>query len=204
MICMVGLSITIALWICGSFFGINLVAAALIGLTIMLLGNVITWKQCLAEGAAWDTLIWFGALLAMAGKLKELGFIAWFSNGLGGFFSSLGLSWPLTLLFLTLIYHYAHYIFASASAHVSAMYTGVLVVLVSAGTPPKLAALVIGFSSSLFGGLTHYGIGAAPGYFATGYVPMNDWWRLGFILSTMQLVIWGTVGPFWWKFLGIY
>ena len=53
------LSLTVGLWVFGSKLGVGSVAAALNGLTILLVTGVITWKECLAEGPAWDTLVWF-------------------------------------------------------------------------------------------------------------------------------------------------
>ncbi|CAH9098044.1 unnamed protein product [Cuscuta europaea] len=42
--------------------------------------GVITWKECLAESVAWDTLTWFAALIAMANYLNKYGLISWFSE----------------------------------------------------------------------------------------------------------------------------
>ena len=44
------IAVTIFLWICGTWLGINSVAAALVGLSVLLLFNVVTWKECLADG----------------------------------------------------------------------------------------------------------------------------------------------------------
>ena len=40
----------------------------------------VTWKECLSDNAAWDTLTWFAALIGMASYLNKYGFIKWFSN----------------------------------------------------------------------------------------------------------------------------
>merc|ERR1712216_338563 len=87
------LSLTVGLWIFGSKFGVGSVAAALNGLAILLVSGVITWKECLAEGPAWDTLVWFAALIAMAGYLNTYGLIPAFSKGVVGVVSGLGLAW---------------------------------------------------------------------------------------------------------------
>lgn len=42
--------------------------------------GVVSWKQCLSDNQAWDTLTWFAALIAMAAYLNKFGFIAWFSD----------------------------------------------------------------------------------------------------------------------------
>jgi di/tricarboxylate transporter len=41
---------------------------------------VTNWKECLNNNAAWDTLTWFAALIAMAAALNKFGFIPWLST----------------------------------------------------------------------------------------------------------------------------
>ncbi len=67
------LTLTVGLWIFGTNLGINAVAAALLGLTILLITGVVSWKQCLSDNQAWDTLTWFAALIAMAAYLNKFG-----------------------------------------------------------------------------------------------------------------------------------
>ncbi len=74
------LGLTVGLWIFGGNLGINAVAAALLGLAILLITNVVTWKECLSDNQAWDTLTWFAALIGMASYLNKFGFIKWFSD----------------------------------------------------------------------------------------------------------------------------
>lgn len=73
-----------------------------------------------------------------------------------------------------------------------------------AGAPPLLAALVLGFVSSLFGSLTPYACGPAPVLFGGGYVILGAWWRLGALVSAVNIVIWMVVGGAWMKLLGIW
>lgn len=68
------------LWIFGGALKVDAVSAAVLGLSILLVTGVVTWKECLAEGVAWDTLTWFAALIAMAGYLNKYGLISWFSQ----------------------------------------------------------------------------------------------------------------------------
>lgn len=69
-----------ALWVFGGSLNINAVAAALLGLSVLLITNVVTWKECLSDNQAWDTLTWFAALIGMAAYLNKFGFIKWFSD----------------------------------------------------------------------------------------------------------------------------
>ncbi|GAX75182.1 hypothetical protein CEUSTIGMA_g2626.t1 [Chlamydomonas eustigma] len=197
-------AMTVGLWIFGSSIGVNAVAAATVGLTILLVTNVITWKECLANGPAWDTLTWFAALIAMAAYLNKFGFIPWFSDSVVKVISSLGLEWQSAFAIIVALYFYSHYFFASGAAHIGAMYTAFLAVATACGTPSMVAALMLAQLSNLMGCLTTYGIGSAPPYFGAGYVPQADWLKFGFILSIFYLAVWMGVGGTWWKFLGLW
>jgi len=198
------LLVTVALWIGGSSIGIGSVAAALIGLTALLVTGVVSWKECLAEGGAWDTLTWFAALIAMADYLNKYGLITWLSGKVVGLISGLGLAWQPTFVVVMAIYVYAHYMFASGAAHIGAMYTAFLSVLIACGAPPVPSAIVLGIFSNLMGCTTHYGIGSAPPYFSQKYVPLGTWWTLGGAISVIHMVLWLGVGSVWWKAIGLY
>ncbi len=47
----------------GDAVGVSAVLAAMLGLSILLLTGVLTWKECLEYAAAWDTLFWFAVLV---------------------------------------------------------------------------------------------------------------------------------------------
>eukprot|EP00958_Prasinococcus_capsulatus_P024822 scaffold3965_cov414-Prasinococcus_capsulatus_cf.AAC.3 len=200
----VTLVVTVGLWIFGGSFGIGSVAAAICGLGILLTFGTVTWKECLGQGVAWDTLTWFAALIAMADYLNKYGLIKWFSNGVTDLVGGLGLAWQASLLILTLLYFYSHYLFASGAAHIGAMYTAFLSVAVALGCPPMMVALLLAFASNLMGCISHYGIGSAPPFYGAGYVSLSDWFRLGFIVSVVNLVIWMGIGGAWWKILGLW
>ncbi|KAL3620396.1 dityrosine synthesis enzyme [Castilleja foliolosa] len=198
------LLLTVGLWIFGSVLSVDAVTAAILGLSVLLVTGVVTWKECLAESVAWDTLTWFAALIAMAGYLNKYGLISWFSQTVVKFVGGLGLSWQLSFGILVLLYFYSHYFFASGAAHIGAMFTAFLSVATALGTPPYLGAVVLAFLSNLMGGITHYGIGSAPIFYGAGYVPLGKWWGYGFLISIVNLIIWLGVGGLWWKAIGLW
>ncbi|KAH7859379.1 hypothetical protein Vadar_000327 [Vaccinium darrowii] len=198
------LLLTVGLWVFGGVLNVDAVTAAILGLSVLLITGVVTWKECLAESVAWDTLTWFAALIAMAGYLNKYGLISWFSQTVVKFVGGLGLSWQLSFGILVLLYFYSHYFFASGAAHIGAMFTAFLSVASALGTPPYLGAMVLAFLSNLMGGLTHYGIGSAPVFYGANYVPLAKWWGYGFVISIVNLIIWLGVGGVWWKFIGLW
>jgi DASS family divalent anion:Na+ symporter len=192
----------LVLWATSEWNKIDATIVAFIGIGIMLITGVIRWDDVLAERGAWDALIWFGGLVTMAGQLNTLGFIKWFADSVGG--GVAGWTWLSALIVLLLVYFYAHYGFASVTAHVTAMFPPFLAVAVGAGAPPYLAAMGLAFFSALMSGTTHYGTGPAPIYFNSGYLDQKTWWTLGLIISFVNIAIFLTVGFAWWKFLGLW
>ena len=190
------------LWILGGELGVHSTTAAFVGLAVLLVSGTLTWSDILQEKGAWNTLMWFSALVMMASYLNELGLIPWFSQTIGSAVE--GTSWSVAFLILSLVYFYSHYLFASNTAHVSSMYGAFLAVAIAVGTPPMLAALVLGFFSNLFSSMTHYGTGPAPVLFGSGYVEMEMWWKLGALVSVVNIVIWLGVGGVWWKVIGVW
>ncbi len=189
-------------WVFGERWGITATTTALMGLCLLLITNVLEWKDILNEHEAWHTLLWMSILVMMSSYLEKYGFVSWFSNGMGTLVQ--GWSWIHAFGVLALVYFYSHYFFASNTAHVSSMYAAFLAVSVSAGAPPLLAALCLAFFSSLFSSMTHYGTSAAVVLFGTGYVPISAWWGLGLVVSIVNLIIWFGAGGIWWKVIGIW
>lgn len=190
------------LWIVGDHWGIDSTVVALLGVTTFMLTGVLTWEDIKKEHDAWDTLIWFSTLLMMATYLNDLGLIRWMSNHIQAMMA--GLSWWVAAPSLILIYFYSHYLFASNTAHVSSMYAAFLTVGIALQAPPYLMAYSLAFSSSLFACLTHYGTGSAPILFGSEYVNLKTWWKMGFIMSIVFLLIWVGIGGLWWKLLGLW
>lgn len=195
------LFILLGLWVFPKFFGVNASIAAFLGLCILLVTKVLRWESLLKLTIAWETLIWFSILLFFAAKMSEYGVISWFVGIVEHSFE--GYDWKFSFPILVLLYFYSHYFFASSTAHVAAFYAPFLMLSIGLGTPPYLAMFVLMFSSNLFGGLTHYSLSPAPLLFGVGYVSLKRWWIAGLLISLLNLLIWSTVGPLWWKFMGL-
>ncbi len=189
-------------WVTSKWHGVSNTFVALTGLCLILLTEVITWADLLAENRAWDALIWFAPLLMMADALQDLGVIKLLSTSAFGRLHAL--PWIAAVGLLVVIYLYIHYAFASMTAHVTALYPAFLTAAVATGAPALMAALPLAFFSNLNAGITHYGTGSAPVYFGAGYVSQGEWWKLGFLISLVNIAVWLGIGPLWWKLIGLY
>ena len=130
----------IILWIGGHFIGVKATAAAMVGVSILLLTGILKWKDVLEEHGAWDTLIWFATLMTLACTLNKTGFTVWFSQYVVGHVSGFHWSWGFPIL--AIIYFYSHYFFASAVAHIGAMYAPFLIVAIALGTRSACARVL--------------------------------------------------------------
>lgn len=177
---------------------------AFLGLSLLILTGVLTWDDILKEKSAWDTIVWFSALIMMATYLNKLGLVAWFSSSIEGVIGGFGLSWVWAVLILTLVYLYSHYFFASTTAHITAMFAAFYAVGLSLGAPPMLYAFILIAAGNIMMTLTHYATGTAPVIFGAGYVSLGEWWKIGFVMSLVNLIVWVAVGLVWWKIMGYY
>ncbi len=189
-------------WITSPWHGLSNTVVALGGVSAILLARVLQWEDLLAERRAWDALVWFAGLVMMSDMLVTGGAIRVLSDR--WFHVLVGWPWQAALVALVVSYLYIHYSFASMTAHITALYPAFFTAALAASVPPMVAALPLAYFSNLDAGITHYGTGSAPVFFGAGYVKQTDWWRIGFIISLMNLVIWLGIGMWWWKLVGLW
>ena len=190
------------LWMTSKLHGIDYAAVALLGISVLLITGVLDWEDLISEKAAWGVFIWYGGLIRMAEALGQTGITKRFAEASASL--TTGWKWWLALAVLLLIYFYAHYVFASITAHVTAMFVPFLIVILAAGTPTYLAVLSLAYFSNLAAALTHYGTTPAPIYFGAGYTTQRTWWTLGLITSLITIAVWTVVGFTWWKVLKLW
>jgi DASS family divalent anion:Na+ symporter len=187
-------------WISSPWHGLPNAVVALLGVSAILVTEVISWQDLLNEHRAWEALIWFGALIMMADNLKQAGVVTLLSNSVLHYLR--GWSWIAFVIALATLYVYVHYGFASMTAQVTALYPAFLAAALAGGANPMVSALSLAYFSNLNAAMTHYGTGSAPVYFGGGYVSMGAWWRIGLLVSLVHLCLWLGIGLLWWKLLG--
>lgn len=164
--------------------------------------HAVDWKDLLKDYAAWDTVIWFSVIISLAGGLSDLGFIKWMAAILGSAIHGFGAI--QTFVILGVLYIYVHYLFATASGHVAALYVPFAATAIAAGAPPMMVAICFGIFSNLMWGNTEYGGGPGPIYFAQGYFERTRFYKINLLIVTVNVVLIFAVGLVWWKLLGYY
>ena len=108
----------------------------------------------------------------LASKLNEHGMVSWFGKELGVHLQ--GFPRLAAYMIIAAIYCYIHYFFASATAHISALFPLCLALMTAAGIPPFTGAVALGVLSNVNGCLTQYGIGSGPVMYGAGYVTQGE------------------------------
>jgi len=169
--------LALGLWIFGGDV-INATTVALVVIGLMLVMNVVTWDDIVKNSAAWNTLAWFATLVALAEGLNRVGFVKWFADSIAAHLT--GFPPFAVMIVLVLVFFFTHYLFASITAHVTALLP---VMLAVGSTIPGMNvpqfALLLCLTLGIMGVLTPYATGPSPVYYGSGYLPSKDYWRLG-------------------------
>ena len=193
--------LALVLWIAGGKY-IDATIAAILVVTLMVILNVVAWNDILADTQAWNVLVWFATLVTLAGGLAETKFVDWIAQSLAPILARRGAVTAAVLLVGA--FFLLHYLFASVTAHVSALFQVFLVVAISIPGMSRLAwALLLSYPLGLMGILTPYGTGPSPIYYGCGYIKARDFWKLGFFLGLLFFAVYILVELPWLAFLKI-
>jgi L-tartrate/succinate antiporter len=172
-------------WIAGSSF-IAPVTVALVVISLMLLTGVVSWGDIAGHSQGWSVLVWFATLVALADGLRQVGFLAWFADRSAA--SLTGLPIVATAVAVVAIFFFVHYLFASTTAHTTAVLPAFLAVVVGVpGLPVEAVVPMLVYAVGVIGVLTPYATGPAPVWYNAGYIAGRDFWRLGFLMGLLFL-----------------
>ena len=193
--------LALGLWIFGGDF-INATTVALLVLSLMVVTRIVEWDDVLAHKQAWNVLVWFATLVTMADGLNKVGFLKWFAGGAASALD--GYSVMTILVALTVVYFVVHYMFASLTAHTTALLPVLLTAAVAVPEMPvKLISLLFCYTLGLMGIISPYATGPGPIYYGSGYVTRKEFWTLGLIFGVIYLAATLAIGiPYLRFYLG--
>jgi L-tartrate/succinate antiporter len=192
--------VALALWIFGGDV-INATTVAIAVIAMMVIGRVVSWDDITSNKQAWNTLVWFATLVALADGLARVGFVKWFAETAGA--QMAGVSPMVAMLGLVAFFFFTHYLFASLTAHTTAMLPVVLAVGMGIpGLDLRTFAMLLALTLGMMGILTPYATGPSPVYYGSGYLPAKDFWRLGAIFGAIFIAALLLLGVPWMAMIG--
>jgi L-tartrate/succinate antiporter len=187
--------LTLALWIFAASW-LSPTTTALASFSLMLLSRVLSWRDVVTHAEAWRVFVWFATLVTLSEGLARTGFLAWFAAQ-----AARGLPRASVAVMLGLfvaIFFVAHYMFASLTAHATALLPVFLVAgMAIPDLPARPLALLLCYAIGLMGVLTPYATGPAPIFFGSGYISRGAFWTLGAAFGAFFLLIFAGVGIPW-------
>jgi L-tartrate/succinate antiporter len=177
--------IALGLWIAGGNV-IDATMVALVGISLMIVVGLVSWDDIVGNSVAWNVFVWFATLVVLADGLSKVGVVDWMGRGA----SALAAGYPPTfvMMMLVILFFMLHYMFASLTAHATALLPVILAAGAAVpGMPVRVFAMLLVFSLGIMGVLTPYATGPAPVYFASGYLSRKDFWRLGLVFGLIFL-----------------
>jgi L-tartrate/succinate antiporter len=170
--------------------------AALVVVSLMVVAGIVSWQDIVGNKPAWNTFVVFGTLVTLADGLNKLGFVSWFAAGASAALT--GLPPAAVMAGLVAVFFLVHYMFATITAHATAVLPVVLAAGVAVpGVPAVSFALLLCYSLGVMGVLTPYATGPAPVYFGSGFISRRDFWALGLIFGLIYLATLLAVGIPW-------
>jgi L-tartrate/succinate antiporter len=191
--------LALSLWIGGTQY-LDATTTAILIVALMVILKVVSWDDVITYKQAWNVLIWFATLVTMADGLARVKFVEWITNSVAPALK--GLSLISVILLLAGLFFFLHYLFASTTAHTTALFPAFLALAVKVpGLSPTSWALLLGYNIGIIGILTPYATGPAPIYYGTGYIKGKEFWGFGAILGILFFLIYILVGVPWMLFL---
>lgn len=191
----------LVLWI-GAAKYIDATMAAISIVVLMVFLGVVSWNDVVGNAQAWDVLVWFATLVTLASGLVESKIVDWVVQSLAPLYSGLGNTQAMVLLAGT--FFFLHYLFASITAHASALFPVFIVAAVAIpGASPAGSALLLAYTMGLMHILTPYAAGPTPIYYGSGYFRPRDFWILGVILGSVFFLAYVVITVPWLAILKI-
>ena len=191
----------LVIWI-GAAKYIDATIAAVMAVAAMVLLRVVSWDDVIGHKQAWDVLVYFATLVAMAGGLVDTKFVDWMAKAIASTFSGLGAISAIVVVVGA--FFFLHYLFASITAHASALLPVFLGVAVKIpGVSRVSLALLLSYTLGIMGIITPYATGPSPIYYGGGYIQRRDFWIYGLILGVIFFVVYLLIVIPWLKFLGL-
>lgn len=181
--------LALVLWIFGKELKVDATMAAISITALMVLTNIVSWDDVISNKPAWNILVWFATLVALASGLKDVGILAWMGKGTEAYLS--GLSPTMLMISMIVLFFLLHYFFASLTAHTTALLPIFIVIAAKLIAPEQLMTFMILLTSTigLMGIITPYGTGPSPIWYGAGYITQGKWWALGAIFAAIYMAV---------------
>lgn len=195
--------LVVALWMTGSITKINTTLVVIIGVCLMFIFRIITWKEANAT-VAFQFMLTLGGGFLVANLLIATGAAAWAAQQLFSALRLEGASTLFTLIVVMLTVQYMHLPFMGTTK----MTTMIIPVVIGIAEVAKISPLVIAMPAGMV-------IGGYPLFlfyntipnvlvYNTGELKFSDFPKVGFVLCTVAAIVYCITAVTYWQWLGLF
>ena len=140
--------------------------------------------------------------MVMANQLSECGIAEFFGNELAKGITHLNLNPIPGSILLGFVYFLSMYFFSGITAHAIVFAHPFFETSKALGYPEYLIVAHIAYFSSLSACLTSYSTGTQVIYFSISSFSRREFFLLGLLTAMITLLVYYSIGLFWWNYLG--
>lgn len=194
----------VILWATTTITKFNATAIAILFLACSLIFGCMSWDSVRKSKGAWDTLMWYGAIIGLSSQLSKAGFFKWFADVLKATFNFAQFDAILLMFILVVGGVLIRYAFASSAAFTTAMIP-VMYTIGLVGDVPALPLAMLCAACNGYGAMiTHYSGACAPALWGCGHVDMKSWWLLGLVSTALCVGTYFLIALPYWKLIGLW
>ncbi|HWR42156.1 DASS family sodium-coupled anion symporter [Sporomusa sp.] len=192
------------LWSTSTVSRIDNTLVAFVGVSLMLVLDVLDWNDLAENKEMWSFLIWFGAILGFSSALTKLGFFNWFAGIIKLLLPTAGAGAYTVLLLVAALAVLPHYFFVSYTGYVVAFSPLIFSFVAATDVPRYPAFFLLAYLMIISCTLTHYGNALGPLLMEKGYNDKRTWWGVGTLITVVHVLLYLTAGIIYWKLIGLW
>jgi len=191
------------LWATQSMTKIDTTMAALVGVGLFFLLDVIKWPD-FAKGGAFNILLVMGGGFSAGEILLSTGAAKWVAMTLLNLLGLVGATTTIVMLVIMIVVQYIRLFFQGTTKMATIMMPIIIAMAIAANADPFAVALPAGMLITGFPLLMFYGTTPNVVVYGTGIIKVMDFPKFGFPIATVGILFYLAVAVTYWKWLGLY
>jgi DASS family divalent anion:Na+ symporter len=180
--------VMLLMWIFSDCINISVTETTLLGVCIFIFLGIIDVKDMLSAHTTFTPMFMMAILISYVNCLVSLGAIEWFTKTVSVSIS--GFSPEISLIFLSIVYFFAHCFFSGETSQIIALYTPFLLIGSSFEMDKLSIAMTLAVFSTMSDVLTNYNCPGALTIFSAGYITSKKWFYCGIIVALISMTVW--------------
>lgn len=194
--------VVVVMWLTGSLTAIDTSLAAIIGVCLLYITNVINWKDAAKTSGFQFMMIMAGGFI-IADLLLSTGAAKWLALTALDVMNANGLSVMVLLIVVMILVQYLHIPFMGTTKMTTMLIPIVISIAQVADINPMVLAFPAGMLIGGFPVFLFYNTISNLIVFGTGELKFSDFPKVGFPIATVAVIVFAIMAMTYWRWLGL-